>query len=295
MTGLIDKKTVSGKELNVTAAKAPHEKGSFVNRVARLKKIEKLPNVWPAPTYKKVATSDPLKNQAFPTAFVHGHKLTVAPTKTIKKRVAVPSTALYLSKIPKGVTKKQILEAFKNAKVRRTLLKNNFGFLLFKDAEERKKAQEVAKDQKITVGDHTISVAESTKFSNKTVEVPKEVKPAKPAAEKKPLSVNGIASKLFTQYRKNLFNRKQRLIRIAAVNKIKEHKLAVASGKVQPRVVRKISPKKDIAKPNPKIEKTLKRRAVRKALVLKKKSGAGNKKAARKLTPAKKASVTATA
>jgi hypothetical protein len=284
VTGLIDKKTVSGKELHVTAAKAPQEKGSYAARVARLKKLEKFSSVWPAPTFKKIANSDPLKNLAFRPAFVHGEKLTVQPPKTIKKKSPAASRALYLSKIPKSVNKKQILEAFKNAKIRHTILtknkkKLNYGFLLFKNAEERKKAQEVAKDQKITIGEHTIGVHEATKFAKETTVVPvvKVEKAAPPAAAKKDLSVNGIAKKRFTAYRVNVHNRKQRLARIAAIKKIKEHKLAVAQGKAQPRVVRKLKPKKTIVKANPEAVKKAEKRAARKAQRVKAKRNAKNK------------------
>jgi len=280
--GLVDKKTVNGKELNVTAAKAPHEKSSFVNRVARLKKLEKFPSVWPAPTYKSVANSDPLKNQSFPTAFVHGEKLTVQPTKTIKKKVQVPSRALYLSKIPKSVKKKELVAAFKNAKVQHTVLtknkkKLNYGFLLFKNEEERKKAQESVKDQKITIGEHTIGVLEAKKFGKKTVEVASEKAQAKPAAaagEKKELSVNRIAKNRFRAYRINLHNRKERLHRIAGIKKLKERKQAIAQGKAQPRVVRKLKIKSAIVKPNPEVVKRVAKRAARKA----KRAQAKNKK-----------------
>jgi len=267
VTGLIDKKTVNGKELHVTAGKAPHEKGSYVARVARLKQIEKFSSVWPAPTYRKLATRDPLKNLSFPPAHVHGQKLTIQPAKTIKKSVPTPSAALYISKIPKSVTKKQILEAFKNTKIRRTQFNKNYGFLLFKDPEARKKAQEVAKDNKLTIGGNTVEVHEAQKFAKKTVEVPNEkaTPAAKPSAEKKELSVNGIAKKRFTAYRQNLYNRKQRIARLAAIKKIKDHKLAVAQGKAQPRVVRKLKPKKTIAKPNPELLKKAQRKAARKA------------------------------
>jgi len=273
VTGLIDKKTVNGKELQVTAGKAPHERGSYVARLAELKRLEKFPSIWPAPTYRNVAKSNPLKNGSFPPAYVHGEKLSLQPSKTIKKRVPAPSNALYLSKIPAGVTKKQILEAFKSAKVRRSIKRSNHGFVIFKDEEARKKAQALAKDNKITIGDKTINVAEATKFANKTVEVPREVKPA-PAVEKKPLSVNGRAKKLFAAYRKSVHNQKQRLVRKAAVKKLKEFQAAVAAGKAQARVVRKVKPKKAIAKPNPAVEKKL---AAKKAKALKAKSGAAKK------------------
>jgi len=292
VAGLINKKTVNGKELNVSAAKAPHEKGSYINRVARLKKLEKFSSVWPAPNYKNVANSDPLKNLGFPTAFVHGERLSIQRPKTIKKKSPAASRALYLSKIPKSVTKKQILEAFKNAKIRHTILtknhkKLNYGFLLFKNAEERKKAQELAKDQKITIGDHTIGVQEATKFAKETVEVPivKVEKAAAPSAEKKELSVNGIAKKRFTAYRVNLHNRKERLVRLAAIKKLKEHKLAVTQGKAQPRVVRKLRVKKPIAKPNPEALKRAEKRAARKAQRAKAKLNK-NKKPVKKVTKA---------
>jgi hypothetical protein len=273
--GALDKKTVNGKEIKVAAAKAPHEKGSYVNRIARLKSLEKFSSVWPAPTYKKVANSDPLKNLAFPPAFVHGEKLTIQPAKTIKKKVKADSRALYLSKLPKSVNKKQILEAFKGAKIKHTILtknkkKLNYGFLLFKNAEERKKAQEAIKDQKITIGEHTIGVHEATKFSTNTVEEP-NVKVTKvataPSAQKKDLSVNGIAKKRFAAYRVNLHNRKKRLARLAAIKKRKEQKQAVSQGKAQPRVVRKIQPKKAIVKKElkPEVQKKNQKKAAKKA------------------------------
>lgn len=298
VSGLINKKTVNGKELQVSAAKAPHERGSHVNRVAKLKQIEKFSSVWPAPTYKNVANSDPLKNLAFPPTYIHGEKIRVQRPKTIKKKVSAPSTALYLSNL-KGVNKKQILEAFKNAKVRRAQLNKNFGFVLFKDAEERKKAQEAVKD-KITVGDKTISVAESKKFGRKTVEVPNPAPPAPKPAEKKELSVNAIAKKRFTSYRKSLQSQKNRLVRLAAIKKLQEHKLAVTQGKAQPRVVRKLKPKKTIVKPNPKEVKRAQRKAARKTRAAKNKNAVKRKpvkkvaaKVAAKAAPA--AAVTATA
>jgi len=291
VTGLIDKKTVNGKELNVTAAKAPHEKGSYVSRVARLKSLEKFASVWPAPTYKNVANSDPLKNLAFPPAFVHGEKLSIQLPKTIKKKVKADSRALYLSKVPKSVNKKQILEAFKNAKIKHTILtknqkKLNYGFLLFKNAEERKKAQEAVKDQKITIGEHTIGVQEATKFATQTVVEPvvKVTKAAAaPSAEKKDLSVNGIAKKRFTAYRVNLHNRKQRQARLAAIKKLKEHKQAVSQGKAQPRVVRKLQPKKAIVKPNPEVIKKNQKRAAKKVQKAKTKRNAKSNKAVKKV------------
>jgi len=296
LVGLLDKKTVSGKELAVSAAKAPNEKSSHLKRVEALKKLEKFPSVWPAPTYRKVATSDPLKNHCFPTAYVHGEKLTVPLPKTIKKKVPAPSRALYLSKIPKTVTRKQLVEAFKTAKVRHTILtknkkKLNYGFLLFKNEEERKKAQESAKDQKITIGEHTITVQEAKKFAKKTVEVPNEklnAKPAAPAGEKKELSVNKIAKNRFRAYRINLHNRKARLNRIAAIKKIKQHKQAVAQGKAQPRVVRKLKPKKTIVKPNPEVVKRNEKRAARKAKRAQAKANA-KKKLQKKAAPVKAA------
>jgi len=245
---LVNKKTVNGKELEVTSAKKPEEKPSFIARVAALKKLEKFPSVWPAPTYKHVANSDPLKNKGFPSVFVHGEKLAIQPPKTIKKKVAVPSPALYLSKIPKTVNKKQIYEAFKDVKIRRAVLSKNkkrlnYGFIIFKNADERKKAQEAVKD-KIVIGENTISVHEATKFAKQTVEVPNEKIKAAPAAPaKKELSVNGIAKKKFTAYRVNLHNRKARLARLVAIKKIKDHKQAVAQGKAQPRLVRQLKPK----------------------------------------------------
>lgn len=287
VTGLVHKKSVNGKELDVSAAKAPHERGTYLNRVAGLKRLEKFRSVWPAPTYKKLASSDPLKNLAFPPSYIHGEKLSVKPSKTIKKRVAAPSNALLLSKIPAGVTKKQILEAFKGAKVRRTQLHKNYGFLIFKDAEARKKAQEAAKDNKINIGDKTVSVTESKKYARKTVEVPREVKAAKPA-EKKELTANAIAKKRFAAYRRDLQSHQRRIVRLAAIKKLNEHKLAVSQGKAQPRVVRKLQPKKVIAKSNPAVEKREKKRAQRKATRAAKK----NKKVVRKsakLIPAKKA------
>jgi len=270
--GLVDKKTINGKELSASAAKAPHEKGSYINRVARLKNLEKFPSVWPAPTFKNVANSDPLKNQSFPTALVHGEKLTIQPAKTIKKKVPVPSRALYLSKIPKTLRKKEIVEAFKNAKVQNTILsknkkKLNYGFILFKNEEERKKAQESVKDQKITIGEHTIGVQEAKKFAKKTVVVANEQAVAKPAAadgEKKELSVNRIAKNRFRAYRINLHNRKERLTRIAAIKKLKERKQAIAQGKAQPRVVRKQKVKGAIVKQNPEVIKKAEKRAARK-------------------------------
>jgi hypothetical protein len=299
VTGLLDKKTVHGKELKVSAAKAPHEKGSYTARIARLKALEKFPSVWPAPTYKNVANSDPLKNLAFPPAFVHGEKLSIQLPKTIKKKVAAPSRALYLSKIPKTVNKKQILEAFKNAKVQHTILtknkkKLNYGFLLFKNAEERKKAQDAIKDQKITIGDSTIEVHEATKFAKKIVVEPVvkvEKVAAAPAAAKKDLSINGIAKKRFTAYRVNLHNRKERLARKAAIKKLKEHKQAVAQGKAQPRVVRKLAPKRAIVKPNPAVVKKAQKKAAKKTRLAKAKLAA--KKTVKKVAP--KAAAPATA
>jgi hypothetical protein len=301
VTGLIDKKSVHGKELRVSPAKAAHEKGSQVARIERLKKLEKFSSVWPAPNFKHVANSDPLKNLAFPPAFVHGERLSIQRPKTIKKRTPAPSTALYLSKIPKTVTKKQILEAFKNAKIRHTILtknkkKLNYGFLLFKNADERKKAQESVKDQKITIGDHTIGVQEATKFSHaKTTEAVVVAEKKAAPAEKKQLSVNGIAKKRFTAYRVNVHNRKARLARIAAIKKIKEHKQAVAQGKAQPRVVRKLKVKNPIVKPNPEALKKAQKRAARKAqrVQAKKNAKRGIKKTAPKKAPS--AAETATA
>jgi len=295
VTGLINKKSVHGKELQVSAAKAAHEKGSNVARVAKLKKLEKFPSVWPAPKFKNVANSDPLKNLAFPPAFVHGERLSIQRPKTITKRTAAPSLALYLSKIPKTVSKKQILEAFKSAKIKQTILsknkkKLNYGFLLFKNAEERKKAQAAVKDQKITVGEHTIGVHEATKFAHtKTTEavVVAEKKQAAPA-EKKGLSVNGIAKKRFTAFRVNVHNRKARLARIAAIKKIKEHKQAVAQGKAQPRVVRKLKVKNPIVKVNPEAVKKAQKKAARKVKRVQAKRNAkkGIKKTVQKVAPA---------
>jgi RNA recognition motif-containing protein len=303
VSGLLDKKTVHGKELKVSAAKAPQEKGSYAARVARLKSLEKFPSVWPAPTYKNVANSDPLKNLAFPPAYVHGERLSIEPAKTIKKKVPAPSRALYLSKLPKTVNKKQILEAFKNVKIQHTILtknkkKLNYGFLLFKNAEERKKAQDAAKDGKITIGEHTIAVQEANKFAKQTVVEPvvKITKAADaPAAAKKDLSVNGIAKKRFTAYRINLHNRKQRLARLAAIKKLKEHKQAVSQGKAQPRVVRKLQAKKTIVKPNPEVAKKAQKKAARKARHAKAKLNSKNKKTVKVAAKAPAAAETATA
>jgi len=216
------------------------------------------------------------------------------PQRQSKKKVPAPSRALYLSKIPKSVHKKEILEAFKNVKIQHTLFakkkkkKLNYGFIIFKNEELRKKAQEAVKDQKITIGEHTIAVQEATKFAKKTVEVPNEklhAKPAPAATEKKELSVYKIAGKRFAAHRLNLHNRKQRLARLAAIKKIKERKQAVAKGKAQPRVVRKIKPKKTIVKPNPEALKKAQKKAARKAGRAKTKLNAKNKKAVKKTTP----------
>jgi len=300
LIGLADKKTVNGKELNVTAAKALHEKNSFVNRVAKLKNLEKFPSVWPAPKFKNVANSDPLKNQSFPTAFVHGEKLTIQPAKTIKKKVTIPSRALYLSKIPKTVSRKDIVAAFKTAKVQRTILSKNKkrlnnGFIIFKNEEERKKAQESAKDKKITIGEHTIAVLEARKFAKKTVEVPNEKAQAKPAAatgEKKELSVNRIAKNRFRAYRLNLHNRKTRLHRIAGIKKLQERKQAIAQGKAQPRVVRRIKVKNANVKPNPELVKKAEKRAARKAKRAQAKNKKVHKKVQKKSAPVKVAAET---
>jgi len=256
-----------------------------------LKKLEKFASVWPAPTYKNVSNSDPLKNLGFPPAYVHGQRLTVQLPKTIKKKVAAPSRALYLSKIPKTVSKKELLEAFKNVKVRQTVLSKhqkrlNYGFIIFKNADERKKAQESVKD-KIVIGENTIAVHEATKFAKEVVEVQNDkIKATPDAPATKELSVNSIAKNRFTAFRVNLHNRKARLARLAAVKKIKEHKQAVAQGKAQPRVVRKLKPKKTIVKPKPEVVKKQLERAARKASKAKAKIDAKNKKVAKK-APAK--------
>jgi len=288
LVGLVNNKAVHGKELAVTAAKKPHEKASFVARVAELKKLEKFSSVWPAPTYKKVANSDPLKNSGFPTAFVHGQRLTIEVPKTIKKKVAAPSRALYLSKVPKTVSKRQIMEAFKATRVQTAIFSKNkkrlnYAFIIFKNADERKKAQEAVKD-KIVIGDNTIAVHEATKFAKQIVEVPNEKAQPKPAAagEKKELSVNAIARKRFAAYRLNLHNRKQRLIRRAAVKKIKEHKTAVAQGKAQARVVRKLKAKSGLVKANPQVLKLQAERAARKAFRAKARLEAKNKRLGKK-------------
>jgi len=145
--------------------------------------------------------------------------------------------------------------------------KLNYGFILFKNEEERKKAQESVKDQKITIGEHTIGVQEAKKFAKKTVVVANEQAVAKPAAadgEKKELSVNRIAKNRFRAYRINLHNRKERLTRIAAIKKLKERKQAIAQGKAQPRVVRKQKVKGAIVKQNPEVIKKAEKRAARK-------------------------------
>jgi hypothetical protein len=259
VSGLIDKKSVNGKELSVTGAKLPHERGSYVSRIARLKQLEKFPSIWPAPTYRNVAKGNPLKNYAFPTAYVHGEKLALQPPKTIKKTVNAPSRALFLAKVPKTVAKKEVIAFFKNAKIEKAIFSKNkkrlnSAFIVFKNAEERKKAQEAVKD-KIVVGDTTIAAQESTKFAKQTVEVLNEKLNKPVTAEKKPLSINGIAKKKFAAYRLSVYNHKKRLQRLAAVKKIQAYKQAVAQGKAQPRVVRRIKPKKAIVKPNPELLK----------------------------------------
>jgi len=281
LVGLTNNKAVNGKELAVVAAKKPHEKASFIAKVAKLKELEKFRSVWPAPTYKSIANSDPLKNAGFPTAYVHGQKLKIEVPKTILKKVPVPSKALFLSKFPRSV-KKQVMEAFKDVKVRKTIYRKEKkklarAYIIFKSAKERKKAQEIVKD-KIVIGDITIPVQESTKFAIKTVEVPNEKAQPKPAAsgEKKELSINGIAKKRFIAYRLNLHNRKQRIHRRAAVKKIQDHKTAVAQGRAEARVVRKLKVKRGVVKANPHVLEIQARRTARKAFRAKAKRVAKN-------------------
>jgi len=164
---------------------------------------------------------------------------------------------------------------------------------------KEKKAQDVAKDGKITIGEHTVAVQEANKFAKQTVVEPvvKITKAAAaPAAAKKDLSVNGIAKKRFTAYRVNLHNRKQRQTRLAAIKKLKEHKQAVTQGKAQPRVIRKLAAKKAIVKPNPEVAKKAQKKAARKARHAKGKLNVNNKKTAKVAqTPAAAEPETATA
>jgi hypothetical protein len=267
---LIDKKPVNGKELKVTAAKKPLERTSYVNRVARLKAVEKFTNVWPAPNYKNISQSNPLKNHNFPTVFIQGKKLAIEQPKTIKKKVPAPSRALYLSKFPKTVTRKQLLEVFKEPKVRHTLLTKNkkklsHGFLIYKTADDRKKAEESLKENKVVIGDSTIQVHPARKFAYQISQVSNEKAKAKTLKAKDPkeLTVNQIARRKFRAYRINLQNHKRRLVRQAAQKKINEHKLAVAQGKAKPKAVRKLKPKKAITKKPAKTPKKADKKAAK--------------------------------
>jgi RNA recognition motif-containing protein len=186
LVSLLDKKTVGGKELKVTVAKAPHERSHYLARVARLKKIEQYSSVWPARTYKNVSGKDPLTNYEFRIPPKTGLPLRIKPRPTIAKKKIVPSKALYLSVVPKTVSRKQVVEALKeHGAVKGTFghkgKKTSYGFVFFKTPEARAKAQAALKAQKgLKIGEHTIQAKYANKYGIRTVHVPRKAPKAAP-------------------------------------------------------------------------------------------------------------------
>jgi len=198
VAALLNNKTVAGKQLQVTVAKPAHERKSFVDRQARLKKLEQYSSVWPARNYKNVSSKDPKNNYNHVLAGKHGRPTRLGATKTIQKTKAVPSRALHLSGIPSNVNKKQILEALKEYGPTRGRFSHNgkkasYGFVFFKTPEARAKAQAALKAKKgLTIGDATIKTAYANRYGKQNVHErrPKAAAP-KAAATKKAAPAKG--------------------------------------------------------------------------------------------------------
>jgi len=188
VVALLNKKNVGGHELKVTVAKAPHERTSYIERIARLKKIEKFSSAWPPSRYLHIAQKDASSNTGFRLPHKRGRAVVVKPSKTIAKKKAVKSTALYLSNVPKTVPKKDILAALKahgvtKGKFGQNGKRTSYGFAFFKTAEDRAKAHAALKEKGLQLGEHKVGVKSSSKYSHQIVH---EKRPKK--AAKKPVA-----------------------------------------------------------------------------------------------------------
>jgi len=190
VVSLLDKKSVGGKEVNVTVAKAPEQRAAHLARVARLKKFEQFSTAWPARKYTNVSSKNPSTNFGLRLGPKANRPQGVKPRKTIEKKKIVPSRALHLSNVPTTVTKKQVLEALKThgatkGKFSHNGKKTSYGFVFFKNADARAKAQTALKAAKgLKIGDHTLRVQHANKYGVQTVHEPKPKSAPKAAAPK---------------------------------------------------------------------------------------------------------------